>query len=549
MVWINDVVYFYRQRFCSKGNNKMKTRILSALFGAAAVAMPLSYANAEQIKLQSLDGNVSMQGEIVEFDGKQYILRTSIGEMTIDAAIVRCVGEACPKDKFQFTEFTISGAQTLAKYLLPSLIEGFAIENDLEISRELGQGGARNTILSYPDGTEVARVNFSLGGSSQGMRDLLSGDATLAVTTRPIRNEEASILSAAGLGDLRAPGSENIIALDGLLIVTSPQNPVRAIVQDSIAKVFAGEITNWSELGGRSNPINVYVRGNDSGTGFVFNSLVMNPARLRMKTDNVTVVDSDAELSDLVANDPHGIGFTSFSEERGAKSLAIRGTCGIQTPANAFTIKTEEYPLTRRLYLYMPQNNVDPLVEKFVEYANSAEAQQVVAATGFADQGVSVVPINDQGLRFVSTVLPSEAETTYPDLQEMMAELITAERSTITFRFEQGSSKLDSRAEGDLRRLGAQIFQGDFENKELMLIGFTDSVGEGGLNRNLSLTRAQQVVDALSEIMPAGSLASQDIVTLGYGEMSPLGCNSTLNGRGINRRVEVWVRDILASDN
>jgi len=79
------------------------------------------------------------------------------------------------------------------------------------------------------------------------------------------------------------------------------------------------------------------------------------------------------------------------------------------------------------------------------------------------------------------------------------------------------------------------------------LIGFTDSVGRGDLNLSLSQARAEQVRQALVSAAPPGALADSQIRVAGYGEMSPLGCNETLNGRRINRRVEVWSRDLVGA--
>ncbi len=521
------------------------SRIVTAL-GTAAIGLLSTQVHAQSVTLESFDGTISLRGELLDFDGEQYRIRSAIGEMIIDAFQVKCVGDACPAPELLQAEFTISGSSTLATSLMPALLEGFSFALDADVTMAPGDDGSTKLSLTDLEGKQLADVVLAKGGSSSGLRDLLNGDASLALTTRPARQAEIAALTSAGLGNISAPGQENIVALDGLLVVTSPGNPVRAITETDIARVFSGVVTNWSELGGPDAQINLYGRASDTGTGSVFSQLVMRPAQLSL-TSNIRQLESDADVSDAVASDPFGIGFTSFSNERNAKSLAIRGVCGIQTPATSFTIKTEEYPLTRRLYMYRPAKPLPPLADRFVEYLGTEDAQNIIADTGFVDQAVSDVSINEQGLRFVSAVLPSDAEVTLPQLQSMMQELVTADRSSITFRFEQGSARLDSRAEGDVRRLADLMSRGEFDGKELLLIGFTDSVGRGDLNANLSIARAEQVRQALITAAPPGSLQGQLINAIGYGEMSPLGCNETLNGRRINRRVELWTRDIIQS--
>ncbi len=519
-----------------------KKFIWAAALAAATGTAATGTATAGTVTLKSFDGSISLTGELLSFDGTNYTLKSAIGEMTIDALQVSCDGADCPPPELLQSEFTISGARTIANGLIPALFEAYSFSVDGDMTMSTGSDQDTLLDLSDSDGEKLGEVVLAKVGSTGGIRALAAGDASLAVTTRPVLPSEVSDAAGAGAGVLSDPGLENVLALDGILIVTSPDNPVRALSEESVAGIFSGRISNWAQVGGFDAPIHLYAPEEDSGTGFVFNSLVMRPAGTRM-SGNVSNLESDAAVSDAVVDDPQGIGISSFSNARNAKAIAIQGVCGIQTPANAFTIKTEEYPLTRRLYLYKPARPIPPMASKFVDFIASDEAQGVIADLGFVDQGVSSQPVNEQGLRFVSAVLPTDAETTLPRLQEMMRELIAADRMSITFRFEPGSANLDTRAAADIDRLSAMIARGDFDRKEVLLIGFTDSVGRADLNENLSRARARQVMDALGATAPAGSLDDVSFQVLGYGEMSPLGCNETLTGRQINRRVEVWVRD------
>ena len=92
-------------------------------------------------------------------------------------------------------------------------------------------------------------------------------------------------------------------------------------------------------------------------------------------------------------------------------------------------------------------------------------------------------------------------------------------------------------------RVAVIIFEN--ENKEILLVGFTDSVGRADLNEVLSKARAGQVRSAIRRGAPRGTFDEVAMTAIGYGEMSPLGCNEAAVGRRINRRVEVWTRDIV----
>ncbi|MEM7778722.1 MAG: OmpA family protein, partial [Pseudomonadota bacterium] len=80
---------------------------------------------------------------------------------------------------------------------------------------------------------------------------------------------------------------------------------------------------------------------------------------------------------------------------------------------------------------------------------------------------------------------------------------------------------------------------------EVLVVGFTDSVGSFDSNMNLSKDRARQVME---EILRAGGedLADLSIDAEGFGELSPAACNVDNPGRRINRRVEIWIRTTAA---
>lgn len=513
---------------------QLKVISLTALVTVSSSAM------AQNVTLNSLDGTLSITGELVSYDSDNYSIASNIGTLVVAVDAVDCVGEACPNLMPRYSEFTISGSRELALNLMPSLLDGFSASLGLDIIQQNDENGAPQVLFADENGEDVAKISFSMLGSSSGLQDLLSGSAAMAITTRIARPAEVSAFNSAGLGDIRAAGAETILALDGMVVVTSNRNPVRIISSGDIAGIFSGEISDWSELGGPAGPINLYVRPENSGTGSVFSQVIMRPARKGFSL-RVNVMASDTDVVDAVVSDPNAIGFTSFANSGNSNPVSLLGTCNVQSPATSFTIQAEEYPYSRRMYLYNVDSNTPPMAKMFIEYLASAEAQQLIEGTGYVGQDVAEVPVNDQGLRFLSAALPTDAEYTLEQLQGMMSDLATAQRLTITLRFEQGTVQLDSRALGDIERLAALMQSGQFEGKNLILMGFTDSVGRTEINESLSLTRAEQVRQALLTA-GGGAIDPSRIEVRGYGELSPLGCNEETEGRRINRRVEVWTR-------
>lgn len=518
----------------------MVARSMKILTSITAIMVAGSGLLAEPVTLNSLDGSLSISGELLDYTNENYVIESNIGNLTIPTDQVSCIGEACPSILPRFTEFTISGSRELALNLMPALLDGFGESLGYDITRQTDENGGPQVLFTDETGADIASVSFVMRGSSRGLQNLLDGEASLALTTRPVRDAEAAAFSRAGKGDIRAPGLETILALDGLVVVTAARNNVHIIRSADIASIFSGQISDWAELGGTPGPINLYVRPENSGTGSVFALSVMRPARKGFSL-KVNVMGSDSDVAAAVAADPNGIGFTSFSNAGNASPTSLMGVCGIQSPATDFTIQAEEYPFTRRMYLYSLAQDVPHLVEMFIEYLATDEAQYLIGNTGFVGQGITEVPVNDQGLRFLSAALPSDAEMSLEQLQSMMVDLSMAQRLTITYRFEQGTSQLDSRAEADIRRLVKHLVSPAYAHKNIVLLGFSDSVGTGPINEGLSLTRALQVRTALLNAA-GGQIDPARIEVKGYGELSPLGCNESIDGRRINRRVEVWTR-------
>jgi len=518
-------------------NTIQSTRITLTVL---ALLAPLPAAS-QQVEISSPDETVRVIGDMLGFDGTNYTIGTSLGELSFPATDVICTGDACPYIKPPASEFAISGSRALSELLMPALMGSYSQQLASKISLSDGEEGKLFTITDA-EADDLAKVEIIASNSSAGITSLLQGDSSLALSSRPARAREEQAFEASGLGKIRNTALEHVLALDGLLVVTSPQNPLRAITEENISLVFAGEINNWSEIGGPDAPIRVYALSKNSSTGELFDNILLRPQELSLRGDAITV-QNDAELSGAVAKDPFGIGFTSFVHRKGAKPLEIQGVCGLRTPPSEFAIKTEEYPLTRRLYAYSTEREEPLHVQTFVDFATSSLAQNAVAKAGFIDQSISSSDISAQGLRFASAIIASNRSSgELPELKRMATAMLGSERLSTTFRFLTGASELDNRAKDDVIRLAEELAKPKNSGKLIQLIGFTDSIGDPSLNKQLSERRAEQVRDAIIQQDP--SLAEKvNFRPSGYGEVSPLGCNETESGRLVNRRVEVWIKD------
>ncbi len=117
-----------------------------------------------------------------------------------------------------------------------------------------------------------------------------------------------------------------------------------------------------------------------------------------------------------------------------------------------------------------------------------------------------------------------------------MQEVSGAGRLSLDFHFLAGTSQFDENASGDLDRLVELMADPTYQQRNLLLFGFSDSVGGAKKNIALSKDRAKAVADQLQ------MRGIKPLVVNGFGKDLPIASNDTEDGREKNRRVEVWLR-------
>jgi phosphate transport system substrate-binding protein len=124
-------------------------------------------------------------------------------------------------------------------------------------------------------------------------------------------------------------------------------------------------------------------------------------------------------------------------------------------------------------------------------------------------------------------------------MRDILAKMADSERLSSTFRYLTGSSNLTPRGKLNLVRL-IDFLKEQPEGTEVNLVGFTDDVGAYSSNLALAERRASELRAAINEVAGDG-LTQIKLNSIGFGETAPVACNTTVEGRTINRRVEVWI--------
>ncbi len=513
----------------------------AAIFAALFLFAAQTGARANDVTLTSRDGSLEISGMLLGFDGEFYRVDTEFGILTVDGSGVNCEGPACPTLGTYVARFTLSGARSMGEVLLPAMIEGFALNSGYALVREQLPGiGLVYRLYDKSGGTQAGEITIRLTSSAEGFADLLSEQADIVLSLRQVSSRERNLARDAGLGDLRGLRQFRVIARDALVPIVAPGNPVRRLTLAQLADIYAGRITRWSELGGEDAPITLHLSDPEAGMGRLFIDQVLKPRGARL-AETVLVHGSLRGLSEAVADDPFGIGVSTFSRSRLSDVVTLTGACSFEVAASQASIKAGDYPLTEPMYLYLPARRLPKLARDFLAYVRSGSAQLVTRRTGFVDQAFTEVPVDAQGTRFANAIRAAGPEVSLEELQRMMRLFVGKKRVTLTFRFVGGSTVLDAPSRANVALLAAALEAGEFDGRRLSFVGFSDGEGPAEQNRILSIRRAEAVLSAVlgeTEVFDGENVA---IITDGFGEALPMACDDTGWGRNVNRRVEIWV--------
>lgn len=213
------------------------------------------------------------------------------------------------------------------------------------------------------------------GGSGTGISALINGATDICTSSRPMKQSEMDKLK----DRYSSFGIEIPCAKDGITVFLNETNPVEELTIKQLSGIFSGRIKNWKEVGGPDKDIKLYGRENSSGTYVFFKDNVV-------KTDyaaSCQTLPGTAAVVNAVSKDKYGIGYGGSAYAKGVKHCAVKkddkSTAYLATPE---TIKNNQYPITRYLYMYLT-NRPTGDAKKFIDWILSPEGQKIVVQVGY----------------------------------------------------------------------------------------------------------------------------------------------------------------------
>ncbi|MFW5771452.1 MAG: PstS family phosphate ABC transporter substrate-binding protein [Spirochaetota bacterium] len=214
-------------------------------------------------------------------------------------------------------------------------------------------------------------VSISGSGSGNGIKALLDKSTDIAMASRAMKDKELKAAKEKGIKT-----KEITVALDMIVPVVHPDNPVKKLSMDQLKAIYDGSISNWKKVGGKDEKIVVISRDTSSGTYEVWGKLVLKKADVR---NDALLQASNGAVASAVTKNPKAIGYVGFGYlDDSLQAINVNGV-----KATIKSGKSGKYPISRALYLYVDEENLSADAQKFIDYLLSDEGQKIVKEIGF----------------------------------------------------------------------------------------------------------------------------------------------------------------------
>jgi phosphate transport system substrate-binding protein len=248
-------------------------------------------------------------------------------------------------------KIVIKGSDTLGAKLVPQLAEAYKAANP---------------------GTQFS---IAAEGSTTGLAAIIDGNADIGMSSRRAKPTETS---AAGAKNVTL--TPTIVAYDAMAVVVNEKSPLKGLTKAQVEKVFTGEVSDWSAVGGAPGKISIYTRNTSSGTYSDWKELAMSKKDYAGGAQKLA--GNEAIVAE-VAKNANGVGYVglAYAKSPGIKVLAIDG----QVPVAA-SVRAKTYPYSRPTFYY---TNGEPSGKgkAFVDFTMSAQGQAIVDQVGMVSIG------------------------------------------------------------------------------------------------------------------------------------------------------------------
>jgi len=214
-------------------------------------------------------------------------------------------------------------------------------------------------------------ITIEGSGSGNGIKALLDGSTDIANASRAMKEKELKKAKEKGIQT-----KEIACALDMIVPVINPKNPVKNLSLTQLKAIYDGSITNWKQVGGKDAKIVVISRDTSSGTYEVWHKKVMKKTDVRK--DALLQASNGAVASSVAGNDK-AIGYVGY----GYLNDTVKAISVDKVQPTIASGKSGKYPISRKLFMYINEKTISAEAKGFIDYILSAEGQKLVKEAGF----------------------------------------------------------------------------------------------------------------------------------------------------------------------
>jgi hypothetical protein len=528
----------------------MLKKFIPVLLCTAAPAALL----AQQVELKSSDGFISVEGEIIGFNGVMLSIETSVGQVSVPASEVICFGSGCAitiaNNNFGLTEASFDGVVSeivvavedvsddyVISFEAPDLnvlyrtIAGaFAVANQTGTSADLTVGG--DVSLQNEAGNETATMALAEAGAASDLR----------VSTVSLRGSAQAVFSGP-VGWATATQLPNqMVGMNAFAVVASPNVGVDAVSMDQLAAIYAGELTNWSQLGGADIAILPLQMPVNSAVRNEMIELVMEPTGKSIATNVLTMAD-EAGLAASVNQFVGSVSVVSVDGAQDNKVLAVSGSCGTAVAATPFNIVSGDYPLVRPIMVTYDRTPNTSLLTELFDFAATDISQNLIEREGFISHNGIMQESAEKNARLSGLLSAPLDDIERPVAAQMFQILFEAERLSPTVSGGVSSGPESAWNRAMLRDLAELLSDAEYVGKELIIAGFGASVNGSEAAIAASAQAASEVQAAFTQFAPdLISVSKLKLSPYGFGNVSPATCYEGQVSGPSHSRVEFWVR-------
>jgi phosphate transport system substrate-binding protein len=236
-----------------------------------------------------------------------------------------------------------------------------------------GGGGALDNMKALANAYNAIHPNvvfqgYEDVGSDAAVTLANSADIDLGFISRDLKAAEKGTVEVLPIG------------FSGTGVGVNASNPVKNLTKEQVRRIYAGEITDWKDIGGNPGKIRVLLREPGAATRSAFESYFFGSTKPVYAKDAIEVFEADETLK-AVGSFKDSIGMMSMVSKSfnntDIKMVAIDGVA-----ATKENLSNATYPIRRPLYVvYNPDpNKVRPAIKDFISWIKGPDGQKVIAS-------------------------------------------------------------------------------------------------------------------------------------------------------------------------